>query len=90
MDCVDLLFKRIGIIIISSDFCGKKCILVCSEIPFWENPYHIEPNQWTRFIDQLAGFSIIRDFTERCFRCDYNKVGFGLEKCVLGGQKDTK
>ena len=86
MDCVDLLFKRIGIIIISSDFCGKKCILVCSEIPFWENPYHIEPNQWTRFIDQLAGFSIIRVFTERCFRRDYNKVGFGLGKCVFGGQ----
>ena len=86
MDSVDLLFKRIGIIIISSDFCGKKCILVCSEIPFWENPYHIEPNQWTRFIDQLAGFSIIRVFTERCFRRDYNKVGFGLGKCVFGGQ----
>ena len=86
MDCVDLLFKRIGIIIISSDFCGKKCILVCSEIPFWENPYHIEPNQWTRFIDQLAGFSIIRVFTERCFRRDYNKVGFDLGKCVFGGQ----
>ena len=86
MDCVDLLFKRIGIIIISSDFCGKKCILVCSEIPFWENPYHIEPNQWTRFIDQLAGFSIIRVFTERCFRRDYNKVGFMLGKCVFGGQ----
>ena len=83
MDCVDLLFKRIGIIIISSDFCGKKCILVCSEIPFWENPYHIEPNQWTRFIDQLAGFSIIRVFTERSFRRDYNKVEFGLGICVF-------
>ena len=82
MDCV----KTIGIITTSSDFCGKNCILVCSEIPFCENPYHIETNQWTRFIDQLAGFNIIRFFTERCFRRDYNKAGFGLRKCVFGGQ----
>ena len=87
MDCVDLLFKTIGIITIRSDFCGKKCIhLVCSEIPSCEILYHIEPNQWTHFIDQLAGFSIIRVFTERCFRRDYNKVGFILGKCVFGGQ----
>ena len=86
MDCVDLLFKTIEIITISSDFYGKKCILVCSEIRCCENPYHIEPNQWTDFINQLAGFSIIRVFTERCFRRDYNKVGFGLGKCVFGGQ----
>ena len=86
MDCVDTLFKIIGIITISSDFFGKKCILVCSEITFREKPYHIEPNQWTYFIDQLAGFSIIRIFSETCFQRDYNKVGFGLVKCVFGGQ----
>ena len=86
MDCVDLLFKTIGIITISSDLCGKKGILVCSKILSCEHPYHIEPNQWTHFINQLAGFSIIRVFTERCFRWDYNKVGFGLEKWVFGGQ----
>ena len=87
MDCVDLLFKTIGIITMSSEipFC-KKCILVSSEIPFCKNPYHIEPNQWTRFIDQLAGFSIAKVFAERCFRRDYNKVEFGLGKCVFGGQ----
>ena len=65
---------------------NKKCILVYSEIPFCKNPYHIEPNQWTRFIDQLAGFSIIRVFTESCFQRDCNKVGFGLGKYVFGGQ----
>ena len=86
MDCLDLLFKTIGITTMSFDFYGKKCILVCSEIPFCKNPYHIEPSQWSRFIDQLAGFSIIRVFTERCFPRDYNKAGFGLGKCVLGGQ----
>ena len=39
-----------------------------------------------RFMDELAGFSIIKVFTERCFRRDYKKVGFGLRKCVFGGQ----
>ena len=86
MECVDLLFKTIEIITISSDFYGKKCILVCSEIRCCENPYHIEPNQWTHFINQLAGFSIIRVFTERCFRRYSNKVGFGFGKCEFGGQ----
>ena len=64
----------------------KKCILVCSKLPFCENPYHIEPNQWMRFIDQLGGFGIIRVFTERCFRRDYNKVEFGLGKSGFAGQ----
>ena len=83
MDCVGLLFKTIGIITISSDFCGKK---VCSSL--FRNTLlepNIEPNRWKRFKDQLGGFSIIRVLTKRCFQREYNKVGFRLGKCVFGG-----
>ena len=47
-------------------------IIVCSEIPFSENSYHMETSRLICFANRMTGFYMIQVFTKRYFRVDIN------------------
>ena len=61
----------------------KSSFKVCSETRFTKNSYHIETSKLQRFANQLTGFYMIRDFTERYFLTDYNFI-FSLNVVIIG------
>ena len=52
-------------------FCRRK-LVVCSEITFSKNTYHMETSQLICFANRMPGFYMIQVFTERYFRTDIN------------------
>ena len=52
-------------------FCRQK-LVVCSEIPFSKNSYHMETSQLICLANRMTGFYMIQVFTERYFRTDIN------------------
>ena len=52
------------------------CTVVCLEISFSKNVYHIETSQLICFVNQLTGFYMMQGFTERYFQTGYSVVKF--------------
>ena len=50
----------------------KITAIICSEILFTKNLYHIETNQFISTANQLSGFYHLRDFAERYFGTNYS------------------
>ena len=50
----------------------KITAFICSGILFTKNLYHIETSQFVCIANQLSGFYILRDFTERYFGKGYS------------------
>ena len=50
----------------------KITAFICSGILFTKNLYHIETSQFVFIANQLSGFYILRDFTERYFGKGYS------------------
>ena len=50
----------------------RQKLVVCSEIPFSKNSYHMETSQLICLANRMTGFYMIQVFTERYFRTDIN------------------